>query len=419
MARKKKAGCTGAAGRGRGGGARGSGARGSKSQAAQSPASTKQTTVAATAANKIKKGNGYVQIVSTDEAALGPEKKARRQLERRDTDEQVHRYIKRKLNHIDPARLKVIRTEDNQNLREYITAEIKDKRCHQGRLSSDFAVRLHQDFGLTSEIWQELDKPSADVECHEELSELVMLCHDENKFDRETTPLVNFLNTCPQLDRDNYLSLLLGSLPGPLLDELSSEKIQVAIVKWVAKHRMDVEHPDIWIIVRGRLDSSYKKTFERDMVEGVQLKTFLKNNRKIVQLFVAPEVVDRLVECDGKFKGMGKTIATMMTSDFSTGEAMFKDYWLGCANEIYEQEIATMLFDLEHNDFEEDEIESYRNLLRARATNLKKMKDVKKLKWRYTFRMHDDEISPMDLDNPADAAEFALANRMKSIAVLN
>ena len=69
-------------------------------------------------------------------------------------------------------------------------------------------------------------------------------------------------------------------------------------------------------------------------------------------------------------------IATMVASDSSAWQAMRKDLWLGCAIVIYVQEISTMMFDLEHNDFEDDEIGSYRNLHRARATNMKKMKDV-------------------------------------------
>ena len=50
---------------------------------------------------------------------------------------------------------------------------------------------------------------------------------------------------------------------------------------------------------------------------------------------------------------------------------MFGEHDLGCANELYLAEIKSMLRDLEHNDFQENEVTSYYKLLGQTANTVK------------------------------------------------
>ena len=70
--------------------------------------------------------------------------KKRRQENRRDCDEQVERYVQRKLGHISSAKLDTARNEKGQSVRQFILEELKKKRIEQGRLACFFTVALYK-----------------------------------------------------------------------------------------------------------------------------------------------------------------------------------------------------------------------------------------------------------------------------------
>ena len=61
---------------------------------------------------------------------------------------------------------------------------------------------------------------------------------------------------------------------------------------------------------------------------------------------------------------------------------MFKDAWLGCEKDLFVQDIGQHLRDLEHNDFDDEEVEHFHKLLALNAARLKCLSGkAKKLKW--------------------------------------
>lgn len=86
-------------------------------------------------------------------------KRKRSQIKRRDSDDQADRYLARKLSHVGEARLKTLRSDAGLSTHDYVKAELKRKRCAQGRLSSAFAVQLYKDFNLQGGTWEDLPTP--------------------------------------------------------------------------------------------------------------------------------------------------------------------------------------------------------------------------------------------------------------------
>ena len=88
---------------------------------------------ATTAALTKKKGKKVVSSAVMEEERTPK----RRQLARRDTEEQCERFVERKLSHIDPPRLKGIRNAEGQTVEQFIRQELRTKRCKQAASASN------------------------------------------------------------------------------------------------------------------------------------------------------------------------------------------------------------------------------------------------------------------------------------------
>ena len=107
----------------------------------------------------------------------------------------------------------------------------------------------------------------------------------------------------------------------------------------------------------------------------------------------------------------------MINSGFQTGVSMFKDSWIGCAKELFFDEISQYLRDLEHNNFEEGEVESFHKVMDIKAKALKNMGHGRRLKWRCELQIFDATLDHHDVDDPKDAAFYQFWCRVTTIAV--
>ena len=120
-------------------------------------------------------------------------------------------------------------------------------------------MQLYKSFDLESTDWADLPEPPelpGDQDGgNQELYECTEKAHAENKFERDATPLCNFLSTCDELSEQDFHSLLLGSLPGPLMDDATSEKVHMAILHYISRHDVHLKLPEYWSIIAARLDT--------------------------------------------------------------------------------------------------------------------------------------------------------------------
>ena len=76
--------------------------------------------------NRVRKGKKVVVACMADQEGSGrSSKRQRQQLGRRDTNDQCERYKKRKLSHIDAARLKTIRNAEGESVDDFICNELR------------------------------------------------------------------------------------------------------------------------------------------------------------------------------------------------------------------------------------------------------------------------------------------------------
>ncbi|CAK0827347.1 unnamed protein product [Prorocentrum cordatum] len=331
----------------------------------------------------------------------------------------VARFIERKLSHILESRIKTLRDAEGQSIATYAEKEMRRRRVHQGRLSGQFLQQLYADFQLEAGTWDDFPPPAEDGVLNEELQDLVMQCHDENKVTRDAKPLCCYLETRGELDEANDHFLLKSSLPGPMLDATNSRNIHVAILGYIARFGLDAKFKAYWDVVASELDNSWKHCFEDAVAEGARMNNFLKSRQGIMKLFLDNRVVDALAKADGEYSQCCEEIRAVMVSNCMTGRAMFRDKWLSCANTLFKEECVRQLRSLEHNDFDADEVAGYTSTLNQRAAELRKLAGKKKKPMSYVFELYCATLDAMEVGGPRGAALFVLKNRMATIAVNN
>ena len=149
----------------------------------------------------------------------------------------------------------------------------------------------------------------------------------------------------------------------------------------------------------------------------VKRKIFIAHRAPTLKLFINDYLVDELVAADGEYKNCSQAVRAMVTSNFRTGVSMFKGDWLAVAKDEFLAEVGKFLRDLEHNDFQEDEIESFNKVMDEKAKTLRALGENRKLKWRCKLQLFGFEIQDHDVDDPRDAAFFQFWARVKDMCV--
>ena len=128
-------------------------------------AAKKQTASKAKAKAKAKaQPVAAAEIVLADVTVVDGSSSKRRQLNRRGSDKQALRYLKRKLgDQYDERPIRNLRNTDGDTCVDFVKWGMKLKKCKQGRLSSKFAVGLFVSFNLESSVWGSLPEPTEGV----------------------------------------------------------------------------------------------------------------------------------------------------------------------------------------------------------------------------------------------------------------
>ena len=158
-----------------------------------------------------------------------------KQLERRDTDDQVDRVIELKLGSV-PAHVIVgaVAKDGVTKVRDFIAAEIRTLRGTPRRLSTRFWCSLNEHFDINVSASDCLEEPPGDNEIADELVEKIMLAHADNPAERSCEGVDRYLEFNTLNKKEMYL-LLKASQEGPTLPKASSVKLRVSIVKYFAR----------------------------------------------------------------------------------------------------------------------------------------------------------------------------------------
>jgi len=158
----------------------------------------------------------------------------RRQLERRDTDDQVERIRERKLPQVA---VEVLKTKENAKgikAKEYIAMELRAKRKTKGRLSTAFWVRFWEEYDFAEDIAGAMPEPP-DEPVDDELLEAIGDARCDDPAHRTPTTLTRLLEHAGLMNERSWFGLLTSMQEGQNLIHIHAVKIQAATLSYAGR----------------------------------------------------------------------------------------------------------------------------------------------------------------------------------------
>jgi hypothetical protein len=183
-------------------------------------------------------------IVKVDKDASPQTKKQtkdRRQLDRRDSDDQADRVIAQsgRLDHFPAQLWQNVTDENGQDVRKFVKAINAKllKMNPKGRWTPKMRWALFEHFGLTNRLadffkapGEEDGAPDMDM-----FSRLKQAHKDGSSIDARASPTEWFLADCPNLSRASLYGLIVMSLEGKTLTRPVAMRLHVAILRYFAR----------------------------------------------------------------------------------------------------------------------------------------------------------------------------------------
>ena len=114
--------------------------------------------------------------------------------------------------------------------------------------------------------------------------------------------------------------------------------------------------------MRQQLGMALTHTWEDLASRGIRQTTFYKSNRAVVCAFMEEADIDALVKAGENSESVPKQVKRVVESSH-IGKSMYREGWLQVSRYLYQQDIEATLKDLEHLDFDEAEVVSFKGLM--------------------------------------------------------
>lgn len=338
----------------------------------------------------------------------------RRRCSRRDLDEAADRAVQRRLGHMPSSTWEGLRNKDGHGIRDVVKHEISKHKDSKGRLSTKFWVQVFDEFSLAESLADRLAAPPEGEKVDENLLEALSVLHHENPACRRTTPLERFLDYCPELNRTSLFGLLKSVMESPTLPRGSAMKCQVAVLKYMVRTNAHAKHDDYFQVMRPLLDGSLQWSWEDLSARGVSQGAFLAGHSKLLAMFVDAADVDAIQKAGERVESVATAVKRVVESS-STGRSVFKSAWLAASRALFREEINERLTNLEHNDFLEAEVVSFKQLMVDGAAGLQQIGHKVYRRTEGTVQYLGQSVA-VTFESANDEWEFRLAARAKTLA---
>ena len=162
---------------------------------------------------------------------------ARRQLCRRESEEQTQRIMSRKLSHIPKEILDTQENSKGQKAADFILAEVRVKKslAKKGRLSTKFWFGFWESFDFGSVIGDLLPDNPPDEEVDTYLLDAILQARAENPAERKIEPILRWMEKAKSINQTSLFGVLVAMQEGPCLIHSHAEKIRVGVAELVGR----------------------------------------------------------------------------------------------------------------------------------------------------------------------------------------
>jgi len=156
----------------------------------------------------------------------------RRQVCRRNSDEQAQRALDEKLKDIPESSWRSKVNKQGLTLQEYVKRHSKSMKSENKRLSTKFWTECFAEFDLVNTCADNLEDPPSGLSIDTDLLKALQAARNGNPTGKPTLQLERYLEHCAPLNKQELFGLFHAVMEGPDLPRPFAVKLHIAVLKY-------------------------------------------------------------------------------------------------------------------------------------------------------------------------------------------
>ena len=202
------------------------------------------------------------------------------------------------------------------------------------------------------------------------LYEAMKVAHSSNPAARSAEKLIKFLDFCPGLNRTEMFGLLKGSYESPSTSRTMSQQLLRHVLVFIAKAGAHTKYEDYWKELKNSFDQELCRQWRQAQSNRIPRINFVRAHRLGLSLIVPMEVCTKVITDVVAEKDPGASEVVQLQKCGSIGAELFSCEVMKVEMLEFVASIDRRITELEHLDFDPDEVRNFRALMMHAAENL-------------------------------------------------
>ena len=270
----------------------------------------------------IASGKTLLQIhEETSKQSPGDIKRGRRQLSRRDSDEQVGRALKEHFGNFSEYEVD-IRNVDGKTLRQTIRDAKSDAKSSKKKLGSSFWKSLKMKFAAVDDPCRRLHVDNPNQEVRPALVDALRLSNSSNTTIRNKQPLHDWLARASKPNQRELVGLYKSALQVNPANSTTSCNFVVAVGRFTVKHDLaDIFAPEVEVFAP-HVDHALACAWAAMRKENIPMSTFWECYKETSSLVMDSAMVTKVLGATAGWKEVEAEISAL-TSSSQIGQKLF------------------------------------------------------------------------------------------------
>ena len=162
-------------------------------------------------------------------------------------------------------------------------------------------------------------------------------------------------------------------------------------------------------------DQVLKTQWEDLSASGVKQPVFVTSHMQMLALFMSEDDMKQVMEAGDDYEKVHGSVKRILESS-AVGQAMYRHAWLRVSRGLFVDKVKQNLRNLEHLDFREDEVATFKTLSGRSVADLVAQGHQRFDRWTSRVsHLSQDVVTPMD--EPNDEWFYRFASHVKSAAI--
>ena len=229
-------------------------------------------------------------------------------------------------------------------------------------IQQEFWQQVILDRRLTGGVSDGLTPPSQEEVVSKELDGAMQLAHASNPEVKSVHKLLNWMKYQSKSNVTEFFGLCKGCFESPSLSNISSKVLLDALLKIMARLRCDKTFPQHWESLRAHFDEQMASAWHAASSGQISRAQFLRANRETLQLFLCLDEATQVESSIAAGQEPDLNLVEKLCKASCVGAELFAAESLKIEMKQYIAEIFRRLVELDHCNYEEVEVASFRQV---------------------------------------------------------